>query len=307
VLGSDAKFLAAAGGATLAIAVLGLALWRSDGLPGRLDEIDAKLIETDDRLQRDAEACANRTVDEIAAGSLCELGSGSGTSALVWGDSHALALLPAYEQIALQRGVRISLAVRSACRPLLDAASRAEPLVRREVCDDFNRATLGAIDALDPNLVILNAYWTFPDLSITATRPADSTAGSPPFEDALERTLRAIGPGPRVCVVGGIPTLDYHTAHAYWMARRRGLDTAFLAPTSTEAARRHAELDGYFAGLRASHALTFVEPKNALCPGSTCTLLTSDGRPVYRDDNHLSQAGALLLVDSLEACFDAGR
>jgi hypothetical protein len=50
-----------------------------------------------------------------------------------------------------------------------------------------------------------------------------------------------------------------------------------------------------------------VEPKAALCSGSTCALLTADGRPVYRDDNHLTPAGALLLVDSLEACFDAAR
>jgi hypothetical protein len=214
--------------------------------------------------------------------------------------------LPAYEHIAERRDVRIQMAVRSACRPLLEAASRAEPLVRRQVCDDFNRAAASAVDAIDPDVVILNAYWTFPDLAISATSPlADATDGSPPFEQAFERTLRAIGPDRRVCVVGGIPTLEYHTAHAYWMARKRSLDTAFLALTPAEAARKHRELDGYFADLRERHTFTFVEPKAALCAGSTCALLTPDGRPVYRDNNHLTPAGALLLVDSLETCFDA--
>jgi peptidoglycan/LPS O-acetylase OafA/YrhL len=305
MLGSDSKFLTAAGVATLAIALLGLALWISEGMPGRVDASDVKSIAMDDRLQRDATACANRSVGEIAAGSLCEFGPSSGRSALVWGDSHALALLPAYERLAIQSGVRVRMAVRSACRPLLDAASTAEPFARRRACDAFNAAAVGAIGAIDPDVVILNAYWTFPDLAILATVPgAAVTDGPPPFEEAFERTLRAIGPDRKVCVVGGVPTLSYHTAHAYWMARKRGIDTAFLALSSADAAQQHGELDRHFAELERRNRFTFVDPKAALCRESTCMVSAQNGDPLYRDKNHLSPAGALVLARALEACFD---
>ena len=55
VLASDARFLAAAAAATLAVAALGVFLWRSGDFAGRLDAADATLIGTTvERLRSDA-------------------------------------------------------------------------------------------------------------------------------------------------------------------------------------------------------------------------------------------------------------
>jgi peptidoglycan/LPS O-acetylase OafA/YrhL len=307
LLRSDAAFLPSAAGATAAIALLGAFLGNSDGLPQRFDATDAKLLPTGDRLTQDARACI-RPTSELAAGSLCSYGAtvGSKADVVLWGDSHAMALLPAYEQIAMARNISVHVAVRSSCRPLLDAPSKVETAARRKACGDFNQAVLSAIDRIDPALVILNAYWLYPDLVIEATDPDRSSQGiSPPFEQAFEHTLRAIGANHRkICVVGEVPTLSYHMPYAYVAARRRGLDPERLAVSRADAELQARELDGYFVDLRRRHGFILVDPKATLCAGSTCALLTPDGRSVYRDDNHLAVPGAQLLTTSLEACFD---
>jgi peptidoglycan/LPS O-acetylase OafA/YrhL len=305
VLRSDARFLAVAGAATVAIASLGALLWGSGGLPGRLDATEAKLVATDDRYFQDAHDCV-RSPRDVAAGSLCSFGPQASARAqvVVWGDSHAITLFPAYEQIASARGVRVRAAVHPACRPLLGVASPLDKPIRRQQCAEFNRAALAAIDAIDPALVILNAYWMYPDLRLETSEDASSAPTS--FAAAFERTLRELGSKRKICVVGDVPKLDYDSPSGALLvaARRRGLDPTFLAPSRSDALLRLRELDGYFADLGERHGFAFVDPTATLCAESKCALLTPDGRPVYRDDNHLAVGGALLLAKPLEACFD---
>ncbi len=304
VLGSDRRFLWAAATAAIAIGSVGVSVWAAGGLPNRFNEADAKLATWDDRLARDAKDCI-RPPSEVAAGSLCTFGPPVNAKAnvFVWGDSHAIALFPAYERIAAARGVRVQAAVHPLCRPLLGVASAIDDLVRRRQCGAFNEAAIAAIQGGDPALVILNAYWTYPDLALETTGAAPGKPES--FVAAFERTLNAVGQR-KVCVVGDVPKLEYQMPNAYLIvARKRGLDPAFLAPSRADALRRLRQLDDGFAELRKRQGFAFVDPVATLCAGSRCELLTPDGEPVYRDNNHLTVAGAQLLTASLEACFDA--
>ncbi len=306
VLGSDARFLATAGATTLAVASLGVFFWQSGGLAGRPNADAAKLIGTTvERLRSDAVACARLTPRDVASGSLCTFGpvSGAGADVLVWGDSHAIALLPAYERIATARNVRLHAAVRSACRPLLPAPiTNGKPA--RSVCGDFNTAVVEAIDKIEPALVILNAFWMYPDGAIDAARDVGAKGDAHAFTAALDATLRAIGARRKVCVVGDVPELKYQMPYAYVMARRRGIDPGFIALPSEEADRQLGRVNAYFEELRQRGALVFVDLKKALCTGSTCALLSADGRSLYRDTNHLSVAGAEFLRPAVESCFD---
>ena len=294
VLALDARFLGAAGAAMLALAALGILFAQSAGLAGRLDADDAKLIgPTIARLRSDAVACGARTLSEVASGSLCTFGPGAGARAdvVVWGDSHAISLLPAYEEIAIARNVRVHAAVRSACRPLLPAPI-TNPTPERRSCNDFSTAAAGAIAKIDPALVILNAFWRYPDGVIDAARDVGAQGDGQGFEAAIGATLRTISAHRKVCVLGDVPQLKYRMPYAYAMAAKRGLDPGFIALPTEEAARQLGRVNAYFEALRQRRALIFVDLKNALCTRSTCALLSADGRSLYRDDNHLSVAGA---------------
>jgi peptidoglycan/LPS O-acetylase OafA/YrhL len=304
VLASDARFLAAAGAATLAVASVGALLWQVGDRAMSSDVAHASGIETMDRLRSDSIACAARTPSDVANGSLCTFGplSGARAEVLVWGDSHATALVPAYEEIAAARNVRVHAAVRSSCPPLLRTALPSDPPSRRG-CDDFNRAVVEALDKIDPALVILNAYWTHPDGAIdTPTGRAETDSQA--FAAALHATLRAIGQR-QVCVLGDVPTLKHRMPYAYVMASRRGVDPELVALPATEADRQLARVNAYFEELRQRHALRFVDLKKTLCTGSACALVNADGQSLYRGDNHLSVAGAEFVRPSVESCFDA--
>jgi peptidoglycan/LPS O-acetylase OafA/YrhL len=306
VLASDARFLATAGAATLGVAALGVFFWQSGDRVGRLDAADAKLIGTTvERLRSDAVACARRTLRDVASGSLCTFGPVSGARAdvLVWGDSHAIALLPAYEQIATARNVRLHAAVHSACRPLLPAPITNGKSARSD-CGDFNAAVVDAIDKIEPALVILNAFWMYPDGVIDAAGDVGAKGDAHAFEAALDTTLRAIGARRKVCVLGDVPELKYRMPYAYVIARRRGIDPGVITLPSGDADRQLGRVNAYFEELRQRRAFVFVDLKKALCTGSTCALLNADGQSLYRDDNHLSVAGAELLRPSVESCFD---
>ena len=305
VLASDSRFLAAAGAATLAVGSLGVLLWQSDGLAARVDAADAKLVgATVERLQSNAVACARRTLGDVANASLCAFGPASGARAdvLVWGDSHAIALLPDYEQIATARNVRIHAAVRSGCLPLLPSANRV-PV--RPVCREFNSAVVDALNKIDPALVILNGFWRYPDGAVQ--EPSDGASGdnAQSFDAALGATLAAIGTRRKICVIGDVPELKYRMPGAYSMARKRGIDTGFIALQSVEADRQLGPASAYFEQLRRRRAVIFVDLAKGLCTGATCALLDAGGRSLYLDDNHLSAAGAEFLRPSVESCFDA--
>ena len=194
MLESDARFLGVAGAAALAVASLGALLSQLADRAERSDADRGTVISTMDRLRSDAVACAGRSLSDVANGSACTFGPISGATAevLLWGDSHAIALLPAYEQIASARNVRVHAAVHSSCPPLLRAPSASDQRGRRE-CGDFNRAVVDALDTIDPALVILNAYWTHPDGAIDVPRQGAAEGDMQAFEAALDATLRAIG------------------------------------------------------------------------------------------------------------------
>jgi hypothetical protein len=306
LLGSDSRFLLAAGGATILIAVLGSILWQSNGLPGRLDETERRLIGPPrDRLRQDAIACV-RPLSAIAAGSFCRYGPETGVKAnvVVWGDSHAIALFPAYERIALAHDLHLYPLVLAACRPLLDAASKTDAPQRRQLCSDFNRTAVNAIDAIDPDLVILNAYWSYPDLDIAATTGDGPARESEPFQAAFERTLRAVGAERRrVCVIGDVPTLKYPMPYAYAVARRRGLDPAVIALSPAEAHEQLREIGRQLDELRERLPFKVVNLHDALCTPRTGAIIGADGESLYRDSNHLSVAGAYFVGPTLEGCF----
>ena len=114
-----------------------------NGLPARLSKSDATLVDLDnfERLRRDAIACTGTPIAAGAVDRLCRYGNTNGAAAdvVVWGDSHTLSLLPAYERIATARNVHVYAAWFSSCRPLLEPGVADWKPADPPTCDDFNR------------------------------------------------------------------------------------------------------------------------------------------------------------------------
>jgi peptidoglycan/LPS O-acetylase OafA/YrhL len=289
-LKSDRSFLWSALIVNIVILGTGVALWETGGLPGRYPpEVRARGGEwlfDSETLTR----CANIALDKIAAGELCSLGpqGSDATRALVWGDSHTIALLPAYEQLAISHHLRLYFAVRSSCRPLLELTSGTIVDPGRAGCARFNAAVAQAVLRLDPRLLILNAHWVDTD--------AD-------FSRGLRETLRATAARDRaVCVVLDVPTFKYDVPTALGVARRRGISEDFLKLTRAEALEQYREPENDVRALSRQGVLHFVDPKDLLCDRDSCKF-ESGGNLLYWDTNHLSWAGARFVAPVIDGCF----
>jgi hypothetical protein len=285
-------------------------LWQRDGLPQRFNADVLRLADTSRRFHRDAVRCSQLPLAGIAAGNLCELHAPAGDApvAVIWGDSHALALLPAFESLAVSRNWRLEVGTHSSCPPLSGISTPRDVLRFGTDCEEFNQAMMLALQRLQPRLVVLAAYWVNPAGGFTITGHPELVSTESRFDYALEQTVRQIAaPGRSICIVRGIPRLEYPVPVALARARLRGIDAESLRISSEAARAQYAAMEPALLRLMAERRVIVVDPKDRLCDGARCRLANDAGQTIYSDSNHLNIDGALFVTDSLARCFDAPR
>ena len=267
------------------LALLGATAIAARGLPYRLPAPALRIAEA---LNDHAgwQRCENRFVRDTAAEDLCRIGPESGAPArfLLWGDSHALALLPALDAAAKEVDVAGLLVSLDGCPPVpgIDRGRRSGI-----DCSKFNRRVSHLIDSERIDAVILAAYWTGylrPNLQLTDGF-AEGTS-SEYFLAQLKHSIdRISSQGVAVFIVDDVPiTKNYAPAkfaRALWWGR--GIGEARV-PLEQYAARLQPILNA-LAGSRFAR----ITLAKYLCPdGKSCPAIL-DGRSNYFDDNHLTE------------------
>jgi peptidoglycan/LPS O-acetylase OafA/YrhL len=285
----------------------GVLLWKSGGLPQRFSpELRAWglpwLTARPEVLK-----CMNLPADRIASGDLCSFGSTDtdAPKALIWGDSHALALLPAFEKLAASRHVRLYVAVRFSCRPLPGLTDRIEDAAAHSSCASFNAAVMQAVRRLEPRLVILNAQWVEPDTEIIPRSDLAAEPGESEFGRGLRAVLQQIDSTKRsVCVVLDVPTLKYQVPYSLGVTRKRGIAEDFLTMARAEVLEQYRIPERDFRAFERRGELTSVDPKDLLCRADKC-LIEANGNLLYGDRDHLNAFGAQFVSSAIEPCFGA--
>jgi peptidoglycan/LPS O-acetylase OafA/YrhL len=283
----------------------GWALARSDGFPQRFTPAVQRLVANEDWFAEEGTRCMGLAPARIDAGELCRLGNtGARSTVLLWGDSHAWAMLPALLAIAKQNDLGVYFAGWSGCRPLSGVRSGFLPARAEANCAEFNGAMMRAVQKLRPDAIVLDAYWTLGDTPAIADPQLDIAPLDSAFSRGLRETVRQIGASSRsVCVIHGVPVLEYSPPHALSMARLRGIDDKVFEVTRIQALAQQKSVDDDIRELARRGVLRSVDPKHVICPDSICRLTTDDGRTLYRDNNHLSIAGAMLVAPALAECL----
>jgi peptidoglycan/LPS O-acetylase OafA/YrhL len=291
--------------ASAAVTAVGLVLWNSQGFPQRFSPAARALLGNPDQaMSRVISECLSRPTAQIAAGNLCEFGDRSAASprALLWGDSHALAVLPAYGEIAAQRHLHLYFIAKSACWPLLHVADRTRTPEQNAACASFNEAVVAAIGRLKPATIILGGFWS--DDQLQAAPDLQLAGDESAFTAAMRRTLTAVNDdGKRaVCVVLDAPTLKYPGSYALVMAQLRHIPDDFLRLSHVQAVAPVRDMERDTRALAQAGALQFADPKKLLCPADSC-LYKAQGQSLYFDADHLSAAGAHYVAPELESCL----
>ncbi|MGH8318304.1 MAG: acyltransferase family protein [Steroidobacteraceae bacterium] len=235
----------------------------------------------------------------------CAIGRNGSPSFIVWGDSHAAAMLPAFQADALRSGVAGEFAAMKACPPLLAVHRTDDP---QRTCERFNDAVLGEIRRSDFHTVFLVARWSInamgdsqyeldnglPQVFIEDKHSASVSLAENQrvFSRGLYRTLDALR-GREVIIMLEAPDPDVMVPT--YLAREANagmIGDKVRLPFDTLPA--YHEVQKLIEPLAKEFGATVLDPSRVLCRSDRC-LIASGGHSLYVDNQHLSVHGAALL------------
>jgi peptidoglycan/LPS O-acetylase OafA/YrhL len=270
------------------------------GFPARFPADVQRIVAESDDVEPRRQGCFNRTPQQVAAGNFCAFGDKTATrpGVLLWGDSHADAILPAVDGGALSWHRKLYFIGRGRCPPLLHIELTDEPTMR---CARLNDEALRVAMRPDITTVILAARWAYYDQGTGVGPDANEArhlidlSSSGQGEDQHTRFARMLAEtvnvllnaGKEVVLVGDVPEVSVPVPETLARIRLYGAQ-ADIRPTRTAFEMREHFVDKAMAGFR---RITVLRPGDILCRGGRCAV-ELDGRPLYADHHHLSVFGA---------------
>jgi hypothetical protein len=212
---------------------------------------------------------------------------------LVWGDSYAMAALPAIEDLCAKRGVHAVAATRSSTPPIVGFSTAVEGPRRREDIG-FNDAVLRHVREEGIGSVLLVGNWSrYVDERETRSRLAGT------IDDVRQA-------GARAYVMREIPGFPFEVPRAlvrYTLGGRDPAELALPAADRERAERLHASLSAELG----AHGAVIVDPVPYLrAGGDPGRILPFDEEgALFRDAGHLSTHGAIRIAPAFESMFDA--
>jgi hypothetical protein len=244
---------------------------------------------------------------------MCRIGARDAEDAqfVVWGDSHAQALVPLFGSLSQAVGIQGVVFGNGGCAPV-DGAWTV-PLT--DACAKEREDALAFVRDHDIRTIFLVARWDAylmggPDhkdqMRITDTqRFATSSAQA---VQVMQTHLRAmvsdfIGEGRQVYLVTQVPEqFAFDARSAFYRAARTGqVPDPLGTATSTEAAYRAASI-AVFSTLAKDTGVHVLDTSTYLCDARSCPL-EEKGVLLYQDENHVSPAGAMKLSPLLAPVF----
>ncbi len=279
---------------TIALVVIGLGLLKFKGIPSRLSPDALKYVNGETRLT----TIHDVSLKKALAGDFPELGNGNKQlpiDLLVWGDSHAMALLPLFDVLCKEHSVRGVVATHSGTAPLVGVVSSNSVSLKAESIP-FNDAVISFIRSKRIQTVVIAAKWSGGEENRW-------------LRQGLEAAISALrGTDTRVLIMGQVPNPKWDVPHTlaftFWLGRDTellGLPLGEYRKKFQSQCRIFEEVASEFPGITVlDPSVYFVNP-NKLCR------VEKDSSALYSDDNHLTVAGAMLLRPLFEPIFQGIR
>jgi peptidoglycan/LPS O-acetylase OafA/YrhL len=290
---------------SLLFIIIGLFVSYKGGLPHRFsDELDRINKINNETLTANLKESFSKEMFETSLGKLAisVIGDGSPNSAsfIVWGDSHAAMMLPAVHESAKNNQVKGIAIGRGGCLPLVEAAQILPRYY--DSCLQHNEKVVEYI-ANHPNLkrVILISRWSIYAVGERFEREFGHTVfikdylttnisideNKKVFNRSVARTLVKLREmGLEITIVRQVPETEFNIPDAY--SKTLMFNYEFdLEPDFSAYLKRNKFVNDTFDGMREEYSLSFVNPHEVICNSEKCSVLNSDGIPIYRDTNHL--------------------
>lgn len=250
----------------------------------------------------------------------CTIGNSESNSVtfLVWGDSHADAIVPAFDKLAQEyhfKGMQMSMPGNPT---LLDVERTQSTVVEKRVYQDFiqhtliqlekmpelkhvfliNRTPIYALGSYTEHEYSLGVHKDFPAYSSKQYQLAPALA----FQQGLEKLIdQLIAMNKHVWLVLPVPEVDRLVPT--WLAMHvKSTEDVWVEGYPL----RRAALEPLFAAIQSKYGnqISFIDPATLLCRAQKAEcLIATKGDSLYYDDNHLSVQGAQFITDIFEPAF----
>jgi peptidoglycan/LPS O-acetylase OafA/YrhL len=292
---------------------LGLIGYFANGFPSRFP-LPQTMVESFDRPSRLTE-CFYKPRIATREDWLCALGTRQpGPSFMVFGDSHSLAMLPAFDEAAQRLQLSGLYTGASGCAPLLGVYSLRIDQLSND-CRALNTRVFNYVKDKHIGKLFLVARWTFYTdggydgldfsyLGLTPDARHEKALSRAAFASGLQTTIDAYrGIGTRLYLVAQVPEQRYDPKTVYYKAFRN--DRADLAdvvigmsiPIDDNRALQ-LYVTSLFDSYQAVGGLKIISLDNRFCSAGRC-LLGSENQSYYFDTDHLSVVGAHRVVDDI--------
>lgn len=310
LLAGRKAILAAAGVGILCIGLAGQALRWTDGLPWRLSEEALRYAQAKEWSPELLACLAEKDTPDDRL--FCHFGPRSrSVSALVWGDSHATALIPALEDGAQKHDISLVQASFAGCVPL----AGLENIPR---CAHFNQRVQEVLAQQTFSDVVLVARWSLyvygqvsgdkeHALKDPATGHYVQAIAEQRFAEGMrERVAGLRAAGHRVWLVKEVPLQEFSVP--YRLSRLAMLHRSVEGQGLPLA--HHLQRQGFINQLfdqmaAADPGVVALDPASRLCAIDSLCRVELNGQALYTDDNHISEVGARYIEGFLEPLFSS--
>ena len=307
-------------GAVAAMAAVGIAMNVTIGLPGRLDAEVLRFYQASKSINPLRNTCHTDGVVPRPAERCTVPKPGSGLDILVWGDSHADALFPAFQILAERNGWTARQATKSGCLPVLgaDRVSVGKATKYRN-CGAYNLAMLEIVKRERPKLVVLAGRWSLFTtgndgrrffLVDSESNEISKAASDKVLNRSLARTVQSIESlGMQVLLVGQAPEFEGDPNMCFVRKRMAGAAVDKCLRQNEEGAMARIRVsNGILSRIAERHPnirLLFLHP--FFCEQGYC-LAGRNVEPLYSNQDHISlfaakQIGAFLQSGQGKALF----
>lgn len=278
-----------------------LAVLSSQGLTERFDPQVVAL----DRA-RTREVMRGECIDlrgPLDTNTVCRIGATGAPTILVWGDSYAHAMLPAFDATLRQMGLAAWFAAESGCPPLpgTSVSFRGQDNWR---CREFNTKMVDFVGA-QPALthIVLAAAW---DAYVTESSGyklrmglrGTSANSLKQSIDALTQQMHTNGAVRQLIVLGQVPTYDWSVPLKMALSQIRG--DLIIPLTRDDWYAKSSVSRAVFEEFASARQIVFVESANWFCASGICRYTNEQGQPLYWDHGHVNGVGAQFIEPMLQ-------
>ena len=278
--------------ATILLLAAGLAFYKLEGVPSR---VPAEAIQYAAG-RNDLAFIHELDLKSALAGEFIELGAKDKSmpvALFVWGDSHAMAAMPILDILCKENALRGVAATRSATTPLVGYEERS-PFSLQTEAPAYKEAIVEFIRNNNVRNVLLIARWDY---------YIDLDKGTDRLRSGVLETINALqDSGATIWIIQQVPKLPWNVPHALASVVFHGGTIEEIEIPFAEIRKESQRQHKVFEGLGAQFPnVAVLDPAALFTNSSGRCRVAQDGKALFRDSNHLTVAGAMLLRPLFEA------